>query len=132
MIKSLRKNSHFRLVSFREILCRSVITSSNSRSHGPIKCELFFKFLNDRNAWKVRRFFEVNRASRSLMNLKNNSNVIGPYDRLLQEDITLLHKISRTFHETSQSNMACFQSGRGGTHNLMITSRRHIKLRFRF
>ena len=97
---------HFRLVSFREILCRSVISSGNSRSYGPIKFELFFKFLNDHNAWKVRRFIEVNRASRSLMNLKNNSNLIGPCDRLLQEDLTLLHKISRTFHETSQSNMA--------------------------
>ena len=49
---------------------------------------------------------EVKRASRPLMNLKNNSNLIGPCDRLLQEDITLLLKISRTFHETSQSNMA--------------------------
>ena len=47
---------------------------------------------------------EVKRASRPLMNLKNNSNLTGPCDRLLQEDITLLHKISRTFHETSQSN----------------------------
>ena len=49
---------------------------------------------------------EVKRASRPLMNLKINSNLIGPCDRLLQEDITLLHKISWTFHETSQSNMA--------------------------
>ena len=32
--------------------------------------------------------------------------MIGPCDWLLQEDITLLHKISWTFHETSQSNMA--------------------------
>ena len=47
---------------------------------------------------------EVKRASRMLMNLKNNSNLIGPCDRLLQEDITLLHKISWTFHETYQSN----------------------------
>ena len=48
---------------------------------------------------------EVKRASQPLINLKNNSNLIGPCGRLLQEDITLLHKISRTFHKTYQSNM---------------------------
>ena len=34
----------------REILCRSVISSCNSRSHGPIKFELFFKFISGREA----------------------------------------------------------------------------------
>ena len=49
---------------------------------------------------------EVKRVSRPLMNLKNNSNLIGLCDRLFQEDITLLLKIPLTFHETSQSNTA--------------------------
>ena len=38
--------------------------------------------------------------------LKKNSNLIEPCDWLVQEDITLLHKISWAFHETYQSNLA--------------------------
>ena len=40
------------------------------------------------------------------MSLKKSSNSIGPCDRLLQEPITFPRKISRTFHESGQSNRA--------------------------
>ena len=84
-----QRNSHFRLGSFREILCRSW----NSRSLGPIIFFFFcYKLLSDRHARKVRSFIDVNRASRSHMILKNNSNLIGPCDRLLtpKQDFTKL------------------------------------------
>ena len=44
------------------------------------------------------------RVARTLMSLKKSSNTTGPCDRLLQEPITFPRKISRTFHETYQSN----------------------------
>ena len=46
------------------------------------------------------------RVARSLMRLKKSSNSIGPCDRLLQEPITFPRKISRTLHESYQSNTA--------------------------
>ena len=57
--------------------------------------ELFFKFTRDREARLTSMKRRTFHALRSFKNLKNNSNLIGPCDRLLQEDITLLHKISR-------------------------------------
>ena len=46
------------------------------------------------------------RVARSLMRLKKSSNSIDSCDRLLQEPFTFPSKISRTFHESDQSNTA--------------------------
>ena len=110
LLTDINTINHFRLVrSFPKILCRSVISFCNSRSDGPVKpffLFVCFKLLSDLMHGRFWRFIEVNPASRSLMNLKNNSNFIGPCDWLLQEDIALLHKISRICHETYQSHKA--------------------------
>ena len=58
------------------------------------------------------------RAAQSLMSLKKSSNLIGPCDRLLQEPISLPRKISRTFHESYQSNTAIVMTTLANMSNL--------------
>ena len=58
--------SHFQLVTFSEILCRSVISSCNSQSHGLIKSYLFiYSFISSSKANVMHGRFGV--SSRSIV-----------------------------------------------------------------